>query len=143
MSRDGASIQARETMPNRGGSSRIGSEDEMDSPHDARRLLDRTKDFLSSLGRGLGRILQVSRLRVEMAALRRSLDRVTRDVGRKALESLRKSGTMSAADVAALLRRADDLDDQLAAKGRRIADLEREDAASGDTRVEAARPPQA
>ena len=115
----------------------------MDSPHDARRLLDRTKDFLSSLGRGLGRILQVSRLRVEMAALRRSLDRVTRDVGRKALESLRKSGTMSAADVAALLRRADDLDDQLAAKGRRIADLEREDAASGDTRVEAARPPQA
>ena len=96
----------------------------MNSPDEARTLLDRTRDFLRPLQRGVRRTYTTSQLKLEMASLRRSLDQVARDLGRQAFVSLRQHGTLSAADVAALLRRADDLEDQIAAKERQVAELE-------------------
>ena len=96
----------------------------MDIPNDARTLLDRTRDFLRPLERGVRRTYSASQLKLEIASLRRRLDQVARDLGRQALSSLRQHGTLSAADAAALLRRADDLEDQIAAKERQVQDLE-------------------
>lgn len=95
---------------------------------EARRLLDRTRDFLRPLQQGVRRTYEVSQLRLEMASLRRSLDHVCRDLGRQALSALRQHGTLSASDVAALLRRADELEDQIAAKERQVGELERQGA---------------
>ena len=97
-----------------------------DTPH----WLDKTLTTIKKAGEaardGVQQAYHVGTLKLDIASLRRSLDDVVRDVGRTAVDAIREKGTLSADQVAPLLRRVDDLEDQIAEKERRIADLERE-----------------
>lgn len=66
-------------------------------------------------------------VKVDLAALRRSLDDISRDVGRIAIDRLRERGQVTVADVAHLLRRVDELEDQVAVQERLLVDLESDD----------------
>jgi transposase len=107
----------------------------MTSPPESHDLIGRTVDFLRRAGEaakdGVVRNYQRSTLKLEVGSLRRSLEDVTRDIGRQAIDVLRESGTLSTERVAPLLRRVDELEDLIAAKERQIADIERDEAATG------------
>jgi len=106
----------------------------MTSPPENHDLIGRTVDFLRRAGEaakdGVVRNYQRSTLKLEVSSLRRSLEDVTRDIGREAIDVLRESGTLSTERVAPLLRRVDELEDSIAAKERQIADIERDEAAA-------------
>ena len=97
----------------------------MDTKEEARKLLDRTMGLLRPVRDGVVRTYEVSSLKLEIAGLKRSLDDASRDLGRRAIETLRQQGTLSVDEVSPLLRRVDDLEDRVAQKERRIADIER------------------
>ena len=99
----------------------------MDAREQAMKFLDRTREMLRPLQAGVRRTYEVSTLKIEIAGLRRSLDDVARELGRRAIDVLREHGQLSTDDVSALLRRVDDLEDRVAQKERAIADVERED----------------
>ena len=101
----------------------------MDIREEARRLLERTKGSLRPLGQGIRRTYEVSSLKLEIAGLRRSLDDVARELGRRALDTLRQQGTLSADEVAGILRRVDDIEDRIAEKEREIQEIERQEGA--------------
>lgn len=98
--------------------------------NDTPRWLDKTLTTIKKAGEaardGVQQAYHVGTLKLDIASLRRSLDDVVRDVGRTAVDAIREKGSLTADQVAPLLRRVDDLEDQIAEKERRIADLERE-----------------
>ena|SRR5688572_30606539 len=98
---------------------------------DAKRMLDKTLGLLrsatSEVKEGLRRTYDEGMVRHEITGLRRSLDDVTRELGRKALETLRSGAQLTSEAATDLLRRIDDLEDRIATKERHLADLERDD----------------
>lgn len=74
------------------------------------------------------RSYDVARLKLDVAGLERTRDDVCRELGRQAAGALRRHGTLSADEVAGILRRFDDVEDRIAQKACRIAEIEREDA---------------
>jgi transposase len=94
---------------------------------DAKRMFDKTLDLLrsatSEVKEGLKRTYDEGMLRHEVKGVKGSLDDVTRELGRKALETLRAGGQLTSEAVAPLLRRIDDLEDQIATKERQLAEL--------------------
>ena len=101
----------------------------MNTRDEARRLLDRTKVFLRPLKDGVVRTYEVSSLKLEVSGLKRQLDDVSRELGRRAVEALRLRGTLSADEVSGVLRRVDEVEDRIAQKERQIAEIERADGA--------------
>jgi hypothetical protein len=102
-------------------------ENAMELADKARRLLDRAKIAMKPVTEGVVRTYDVSRLKLEITGLKRSLDDVSRELGRRSVEALRERGTLSADAVSAILRRFDEIEDRIAQKERQIAELERED----------------
>lgn len=102
---------------------------------DTPRWLDKTWDTLKKATEAgqdmVSRNVQKATLKVELGALRRSLDDVARDIGRVAVDRLRESGQLTADEVSHLLRRVDELDDQVAAKEKLVADIETQESAPG------------
>jgi hypothetical protein len=93
--------------------------------------LDKTLDTVkkaSEAGKDLvQRNYHRATIKVDLASLRRSLDDVNRDIGRIAVDRLRERGTLAVEEVAHLLRRVDELEDQVAQKEKLLADIEAEE----------------
>jgi len=96
--------------------------------NDGKHWFDKTVDSVKKASEAgldlVQRNYQRATMKVDLAALRRTLDGVSRDLGRVAVDRLRERGQLSAEEVSHLLRRVDDLEDQIAAKERLLADLE-------------------
>ena len=95
---------------------------------DGRHWFDKTMDSVKRASEAgvdlVQRNVRQASIHVDLSALRKSLDAAHRDVGRVAVERLRAAGTVTPDEVAHLLRRVDDLEDQIAGKERQLADLE-------------------
>lgn len=100
---------------------------------DGKHWFDKTVDSVKKASEAgldlVQRNYQRATMKVDLAALRRTLDGVSRDLGRVAVDRLRERGQLAAEEVSHLLRRVDDLEDQIAAKERLLGDLEKEDGA--------------
>jgi hypothetical protein len=95
------------------------------------KTLDKTMDMAKKASEAGVDLVQRSYQRatnqVELGALRRSLDDVHRELGRIAVDRLREAGQLTKEEGAHLLRRVEDLEGQVAAKERLLADLEKDE----------------
>ena len=97
---------------------------------DGKHWFDKTMDTVKRASEAgvdlVQRNVRQASLRVDLSALRKSLELAHRDVGRLAVERLRADGKVTPDAVAHLLRRVDELEDQIASKERELADVESE-----------------